>query len=157
MAEGNDGTVVGAEGEAAGELEQLRNALRFEQAKNQVLLEECVAMEEELVNRCLADFESVVGEESREFWREQLLTNRDKATGALRELQRGQAAPAVRRPLHNRAESRPVARDAGGAEQRGAADDRAARIRNRAQEIARAERVPFSVAFRRAEGETASQ
>ena len=32
-------------------------------------------------------------------------------------------------------------------------DDRAAKIRNRAHEISKAERVPFSAAFRRAEKE----
>ena len=35
------------------------------------------------------------------------------------------------------------------------ADDRAAKIRNRAHEISRAERVPFSAAFSRAERELA--
>jgi hypothetical protein len=35
----------------------------------------------------------------------------------------------------------------------GDTDDRAAKIRNRAHEISRAERVPFSAAFRRAERE----
>ena len=35
----------------------------------------------------------------------------------------------------------------------GAADGRAVKIRNRAHEIAKGEKIPFSVAFRRAEKE----
>ena len=39
----------------------------------------------------------------------------------------------------------------------GEGDDRAAKIRNRAHEISKAERVPFSTAFRRAEREIGGQ
>ena len=103
----------------------LGNALRFEQAKNQVLLEQVVALEEEIVNRCMDDFDAVVSDETREFWREQLLTNRDGAMAALGELAQFKAGrqteptPAAghpsregtqswtRRPLHNRAAARP--------------------------------------------------
>jgi hypothetical protein len=134
----------------------LANALRFEQAKNKVLLEEVMALEDEVVNRCMADFDAVVSDETREFWREQLLTNRDAATAALKEMQRGRVAGAegTRRPLHNRATARPVVPAvAGGAAAGGDGDDRAAKIRNRAHEISKAERVPFSAAFRRAEKE----
>lgn len=157
-------TVAGAEPEAERtDTSRLANALRFERAKNKVLLDEVIALEDEMVNRCMTDFEAVVSDETREFWREQMLTNREAATTALGELARAkQATPAAagvaRRPLHNRALARPVvpgvasggtAAPAGGSE----ADERAAKIRNRAQEISRAERVPFSAAFRRAEKE----
>ncbi|MCX6998251.1 MAG: hypothetical protein NTV49_14500 [Kiritimatiellaeota bacterium] len=137
----------------------LANALRFEKAKNKVLLDEVVALEDEVVNRCMEDFDAVVSDETREFWREQLLSNRDAATAALKEMQRNRVAGAdgTRRPLHNRATARPVPGAAGGASastgQGGDTDDRAAKIRNRAHEISKAERVPFSVAFRRAEKE----
>lgn len=177
MSDGTDGkTGTGEAGAGAGgggsgdEVFRLANALRFERAKNQVLLDEVIALEDEMVNRSMADFEAVVSDETREFWREQLLTNREAATVALGELARAmqrEPTPAsghpsregiARRPLHNRSLARPVvpgmasggtASPAGGSE----ADERAAKIRNRAQEISRAERVPFSAAFRRAEKE----
>ena len=183
--EGSAGAAGPAGAPQAGDRERIANDLRFEQAKNQVLLDEVIALEDELANRSLAEFEAVVSEETREFWREQLLANRDVATTALREMsrfmggrgeeERGAVAPraagageglagqaSTRRPLHNRATARPAVRAATGSPVAGASagagasgetDDRAARIRNRAQEISRAERVPFSAAFRRAEKE----
>ena len=71
----------------------LANALRFEKAKNKVLLDEVTALEDEVVNRCMEDFDAVVSDETREFWREQLLTNRDAATAALR---RAPGRPGIR-------------------------------------------------------------
>ena len=155
---------------ATGEVERLANALRFEQAKNQVLLGEVIALEDEVVNRAMTDFDAVVSDETREFWREQLLSNREMATTALGELARakaggtagGAAGAGTRRPLHNRALARPVVPGvASGSEGQGSAagvsDDRAAKIRNRAHEISRADRVPFSAAFRRAEREFGGQ
>ena len=41
------------------------------------------ALEDEVVDRCLGDFEAVMGNASRGFWREQLLTNREPAMAAL--------------------------------------------------------------------------
>jgi hypothetical protein len=166
-----DGAVEGAVGTAT-DIEQLTNSLRFEKAKNEVLLGEVIALEDEVVNRCMADFDAVVSDETREFWRGQLLTNREMATTALTELARAKQGLAAggdgagtRRPLHNRSLARPVAPVAvgGGGAGGGAAaaavseaDDRAAKIRNRAHEICRADRVPFSAAFSRAEREIAS-
>ncbi len=169
-----DGAATGAAG-ATVEIERLANALRFEKAKNDVLLGEVVALEDAVVNRCMADFDAVVSDETREFWREQLLTNRDAATTALTELARAkqmpvtgaaQAGATARRPLHNRTVARPVAPagvGGGGAAAgtgqvgTGESDDRAAKIRNRAHEISKADRVPFSAAFRRAEREISGQ
>jgi hypothetical protein len=135
----------------------LANALRMEQAKNKVLLDEVIALEDEVVNRCMADFDAVVSDETREFWREQLLTNREPAMVALKEMQRCRVSGVEgqgRRPLHNRATARPVVPSvAGGSGVAGDADGQAAKIRNRAHEISKAERVPFSAAFRRAERE----
>ncbi len=143
----------------------LTNALRFEREKNQVLLGEVVALEDELVNRQMADFESVISDATRDFWREQLLSNREAALGALGELAKavGSGPSAVgsgestgRRPLHNRESVRPAMRRgfAGeGAPAEPGADSVAVRIRNRAHELAKVERIPFSAAFRRAEKE----
>jgi hypothetical protein len=171
----SDETKVKEGAGAAAEMETLANALRFERAKNKVLLDEVIALEDEMVNRCMADFESVVSEETQGFWREQLLTNRELATSALRELATAKAGGGgaaaegsqgggagqggTRRPLHNRAMTRPAARQGyvGQAAAVGETEDRAAKIRNRAHEISRAERVPFSAAFRRAEREVRGQ
>ena len=156
----------------AGDAVALANALRFERAKVKVLLDEVIGLEDEIVNRDMADFDAVVSDATREFWREQLLTNRGPATVALGELALAQqrvpaAVPAVapapvvaaRRPLHNRALARPVIPGvaAGGVVAASQDDDRAAKIRNRASAIAKAERVPFSAAFRRAENEVGTK
>ena len=185
-----DGAGAGAV-ETGTEIERLANALRHEKAKNEVLLGEVIALEDEIVNRSMVDYDAVVSDDTREFWREQLLSNREKATVALTELARAKQIPVAgaqagaagsagagtgasaaggagqtRRPLHNRAVARPTAPTtvggggaAAGAGQAGAgvADDRAAKIRNRAQEISKAERVTFAAAFRRAELEVGGQ
>ncbi len=147
-------------------VEALQNALRFEQEKNQVLLDEVVALEDALVNRQMAEFDAVISDATREFWREQLLANREKAEAALRELALAKSGGGQsggdgdgRRPLHNRATARPKARAADGG-QSGAGDGQestAVRIRNRAHEISKAEGVAFSAAFRRAEREVGGQ
>ena len=156
-----DGATAGGDGAAVvpATLEEARVALASEQAKNVALLNEVVALEDEIVNRCMADFDSVVSDESRAYWREQLLANRKGATVALTELAAAKkaavpAAGAARPPMHNRAVTRPVAPAAvGGGGAGGDVAGKAAKIRNRAHEISDAERVPFSAAFRRAEME----
>ena len=189
-----DGTKTnGTGGQPAGtdDHEVLVNSLRFEREKNRVLLEEVVALEDEMVNRLLADFEGVISDDTRAFWQEQLLTNRDGASVALRELaalktevgdrkaeggeQRTEAGgPGSRnpatgearpRPLHNRSLSRPAPR-AGFVGEAAAshagpapsgAESLAVKIRNRAHALCETERIPFSVAFRRAEREVGGE
>lgn len=137
------------------EREFLVNALRFEREKNKVLLDEVISLEDALVNRQMAEFDAVISDDTREFWREQLLANREKAEAALRELVQakvGDGDGSRRRPLHNRATARPVRpgdRESGG----GAAEGKAVKIRNRAHELCKSEGIPFSTAFRRAEKE----
>ncbi len=134
------------------DIETLTNALRFEREKNEVLLNEVVVLEDELVNRQLADFEGVISDETRDFWREQLLSNREAATAALNELQQAKSQGAsTRRPLHNRQTARPVPPGQSG--RTAEADSAAVKIRNRAHELCKAERIPFSTAFKRAEKE----
>jgi len=148
------------------DLEALMNSLRLEREKNEVLLAEVVALEDELVNRQLGDFAGVISEQSKDFWREQLLSNRDSAVMALEELREAKAAVAAagvkdsgalsRRPLHNRETARPVSRSGVMGQSTSVAvdaDSVAVRIRNRAQELSKAERIPFSTAFQRAEKE----
>ena len=135
-------------------------------AMNAQLVEQCVGLEDQLHNRDLADFADVITDESRAFWADQLLANRDGAMTALNAIrgrvavvepvvvpaaQTALAAADVRHPLHNRATTRQIpAAIVGGVAK---PEVNAAKIRNRAHEIAKAERVPFSEAFRRAERE----
>ena len=149
MSEKTDGKTDGAAGAAGGaagagaEVERLSNALRFERAKNEVLLGEVMALEDEFMNRCMADFDAVVSDETREFWREQLLSNRDMASVALTELARAKqglvvapgagGAAVTRRPLHNRSLARPMAPTAVGGGAGGGAP-----VANDADEIGRA-------------------
>jgi hypothetical protein len=146
----------------------LANALSFEKEKNKILLDQVISLEDALVNRQMAEFDAVISDDTREFWREQLLANREKAEVALGELSRlggdggrkpedgGQKPESGgRRPLHNRQTARPVRpgeRDSGGA-----AAGKAVKIRNRAHELSKTEGIPFSTAFRRAEREVGEQ
>lgn len=147
--------------DGAEDMETLANALRLEREKNDLLLNEVVALEDALVNRELEEFADAVSEDTRDFWREQLLSNRDAATMALKELQTARTQSGgtqnTRRPLHNRSTSRPVHRRGlvgeGGATEGPSADSVAVKIRNRAQELCKSERIPFSTAFRQAERE----
>ena len=103
-------------------------------------------------DRELAEFAGLV-DKSWEFWKQQLLQNREQTLAVLRDLVALRAgakpelpvvAPVVA-PLHNRQTARPAVA--------GQTESAAVRIRNRAQEISKAEGVPFSAAFRRAEAE----
>ncbi len=141
-------------------VEDLKNSLAFEKGKNKVLLDEVRKLEDEIVNRTVADFDAVISDQSREFWRGQLLSNRDAAIVALGELQLAKqggvvgADGATRRPIHNRAIARPVPPAVvAGAAGDGVADAKAVKVRNRAHAIAKTERLAFSEAFRRAERE----
>jgi len=145
----------------------LQNSLKQAQEERDALQQELKGVEDEIVNRHLAEFDGVISEGSKGFWAEQLLENREAALTALADIAslraggktasaKGQEAGAdagtqTRRPLHNRATARPVIPGQGGGAT--GSDTRAAKIRNRAHEICKAEKVPFSTAFRRAEKE----
>ncbi len=102
-------------------------------------------------DRELAEFAGLV-DKSWEFWKQQLLQNREQTLAVLRDLAalRAGAKPelpgsAPVAPLHNRQTARtPVA---------GGSESVAVRIRNRAGEIEKAEHISFLAAFCRAEGE----
>ncbi|MDD5708307.1 MAG: hypothetical protein PHR35_20505 [Kiritimatiellae bacterium] len=134
--------------------EELRNRVTELEAENELLLKDVVGLEDEIVNRSLEDFAEVVSEATREFWKGQLIENREAATEALKDLLAMRGAAGGRQPLHNRGAARPAVRTATGeADAAGARVALAGKIRNRAHEISRAEHVPYSVAFRRAESE----
>jgi hypothetical protein len=143
----------------------LQNSLTALQGKYDGLIVNLKAVEGELVNRHMADFEGVISEVAKPFWAEQLVSNRAgalAALGDLRELAEKEevtSAPGketTRKPLHNRATARPAPPSQG--DKTGAdGDSKAVKIRNRAHEIAGAEKIPFGVAFRRAEREVIGQ
>ncbi len=148
----------------------LQNSLRDLQGKHDALATDLKKVEGELVNRHLTDFEGVISDGAKAFWSEQLLRNREGALVALGDMKKGAEArgsvedgrgdAGTRKPLHNRATARPVPTGQGGASpsaSSGSPDGRAVKIRNRAHELVKAERIPFSVAFRRAEKEVTGQ
>jgi phage I-like protein len=145
----------------------LQNSLKQAQDECDALRTELKGAEDEIVNRHLAEFEGVVTEKTKTFWTEQLMANRAGALAALQDLmstrhvsdgkssQRDESPTATRKPLHNRVTARPVIPGVGGSD--GQTESQAVKIRNRAQEIVKSEKVPFSVAFRRAEKEVVGQ
>ena len=159
----------GAAGEGVDErVKSLEEALSLEKAKNEVLMEQVLKSENTLAEKDLEGFADVIPNEDRAFWRGQLLENRENATGILSRMrERVTAAPAAKaeaapaapaapagaapKPLHNR-ETAPRPASAAGAVA-ASPTDKAAKIRNRAQEIARRDGCSFTVAFRAAENE----
>ena len=131
------------------------------QEKYEGLLSDAVAMEDKLTNRELADFSDVIDEASAPFWKEQILQNRSVALEALTALRTRLTpvpppvvVPETRTiPLRNRlaAIDRTVETLASGIPSQDASV--AVKIRNRAHEIAKADGVPFLIAFSRAEKE----
>jgi len=161
----------GAAGEGVDErVKSLEEALSLEKAKNEVLMEQVLKSENSLAEKDVEGFADVIPNEDRDFWRGQFLENRENATAILNRL-RGRVAPAAKaeaapkvgdagpstgsgqvpKPLHNRETApRPGSGQANAAATPG---DRAAKLRNRAQEIARLNGCAFTVAFRCAEQE----
>ena len=157
--------VKGAAGEGVDErVKSLEEALSLEKAKNEVLMEQVLKSENTLAEKDVEGFADVIPNEDREFWRGQFLENRENATAILNRM-RGRVSPAAKpeaavaaaavppvavpKPLHNRETAKPAVAEKGAA---GGAD-RAAKLRNRAQEIARRDGCSFTVAFRCAEQE----
>ena len=153
-------------------VKSLEEALALEKAKNEVLMEQILKSENTLAEKDVEGFTDLIPNEDREFWRGQLLENREAAVGILNRM-RERMAPAVKtetapgaaavppvavppvavpKPLHNREAAKPAVAEKGAAG--GGGGDRAAKIRNRAQEIAHAVGCSFTEAFRRAERES---
>ena len=147
---------------------ELRSALDLERAKNEVLLGQVIQAEDALADRDAEEFADVIPNEDRGFWRGQFLENREAAVGLLNRMRarltpaaRTEAAPAALavppaagpRPLHNRAEAKPAVAEKGLGGAPGPTVERAAYVRNRADQIAKAEKRSYVDAFRRAERE----
>ena len=131
------------------------------QQKYEALLNDAIQLEDNLTNRDLADFPDLITPESQEFWRHQFLTNRDATLGVLKQIRASTPAPtpaeppqpsAPRVPLRNRLADVPRSL-AEIAEPAAPMATVAFKIRNRAAEICKAERINFAQAFARAEKE----
>lgn len=134
------------------------------QAKYEALLGDSAELEKTVANRDLDVFGELITPDTRDYWAGQMLTNRDATTAVLTGLAarlkpadpgpKTDTAPA-RVPLANRVVpgTKPVSEviaDAGADKD---TPDRAAKIRNRAQEIRNATGLPYLIAFERAERE----
>ena len=144
-------------------LEAAQAALATVKIENTVLRNELAKVDEKLANNDLKEFAAVIPAESQGFWRKQLLANRAETlvtlqglVAAKNVLSAAPVPPAVvpPSPLHNRNTARPVPPAVVAGLSVGVVDEaQGAKIRNRAHEIAKADRIPFLAAFRRAERE----
>lgn len=123
--------------------------------------EAAAADAEEIVTNRLAPFSALITDETRPYWREQMLLNREGATAALSAIAAAKTpaatpppvAPAPPVPLANRIAPDP-ARPLAEVLEPTAPEARAAAIRNRTAELRAANpRLSYSDAFNRAEKE----
>lgn len=118
-----------------------------------------------LANRELADFADIIPEARRDFWRTQYLANRADTLAMLTELREQLAAvkPAAKdetgdTPLKNRrlADHTPTAEELAAEQEREDSKAKAKALRNRADVIAKDQKIPFGRAFAQAERELAA-
>jgi phage I-like protein len=137
----------------------IQNSLTKALGERDALQNRITLADKEIVEGHLTEFANCITNDNREFWAGQLMTNRAGALAALKDVLRQKteaatkpAAPTTRTPLHNRSDVHvtPPAADGSGAPQQ---DTQAVKIRNRANELVASEKIPFGVAFRRAEQE----
>ena len=135
------------------------------QQKYEALLADAVQLEDKLTNRDLAEFKDLISPDTEDFWRNQFLTNREGTLAVLGQI-RGSKPPSppaaeapkpvARIPLRNRLADQPRT-VAEVVEPAAATASLAVKIRNRAVELGKAERLPFAQAFARAEKELTPQ
>ena len=136
------------------------------QQKYDALLADAVELEDKVANRDLQDFDDLITPETSDFWKAQLLRNRDESINILLGLRQARGAqPAAAptpepepepqpKPLFRNRLINPVRTMSEIAEETPAASTtRAVKIRNRAQEIRATEKIPYALAFARAEKE----
>lgn len=137
------------------------------QQKYEALMGDAIQLEDKLTNRDLADFPDIITDESQEFWRTQFLTNREGTLAVLGQIRASiPAAPAcpgeaersrvARIPLRNRLADQPRTLTEV-VEPTAPIASIAFKIRNRAAEICKIERLNFAQAFARAEKELSPQ
>ena len=135
------------------------------QAKYEALLADAVQLEDKLTNRDMADFKDLISPDTEDFWRNQFLTNREGTLAVLDQIRSAKPPsppaaeapkPVARIPLRNRLADLPRS-VAEVVEPTAATAALAVKIRNRAVELGKAERLPFAQAFARAEKELTPQ
>ena len=124
--------------------------------KYEALLGEAAGQEAEVANRILADYQDRIPEGTADFWRDQLLANRQATVAVLDKLPKP-AAPAPKppapEPLRNRVPADPGREPVPAEPKQPDNAARAVTIRNRAHQIAREQNVPWNIAFERAAAE----
>ncbi len=135
------------------------------QEKYEGVLQDAVAMEDAMTNRDLSDFSDVIAEDAVPFWKDQLLQNRYGAMEALVNLRNRVYELTAQQPqneyteetrvipLRNRLAAIERTVETVAAEAPAVEETTAVKIRNRAHEIVRSDKVPFIIAFARAEKE----
>lgn len=129
----------------AAETDQLKADLKAANERNDTLAKEAADADfERLKNR--------IPEGKEEAWKGRLLADRADAVAILEDMpERGGAAAGGKPAIHNRAGATPPGGAAGGDDKAKAAEERSARIRNRAHAICREDKVAWPEAWARAE------
>ena len=130
--------------------------------KYETLLADAAGQEAEIANRALAQYADRIPAGTEDFWRDQLLANRAATLAVLDKLPKPAAEPApgpapapepAPTPLRNRLPAAPPARPPV-PDQPGPIDQqKAVAIRNRAHELQKTQRIPYSRAFSQAQAE----
>ena len=132
------------------------------QEKYEELLSQNIERDEAVANRDLDHFSDVIRPETREFWKEALLRNRDMSWAILSGIRESAQPPPAEQPPAPPAPTKPLFRNrlvvaktvAELAEDTPTASiSRAVAIRNRAHQIRSTEKIPYALAFSRAERE----
>lgn len=140
-------------------IQALAGAIANLQQKYDMLLADSMTLEDKVANRDLEDYKDVITEQTADFWREQLIANRDttiEILGGMRQklAEKAQPAQPAPEPLKNRLDNAPTRSIADIAGDKPTNSERALAIRNRATEIRKSDKkVGWSEAFARAEKE----
>lgn len=125
--------------------------------KYETLLAEAAGNDADVANRTLAEYADRIPAGTEDFWRDSLLTNRADTIAALEAMQppapAATPAPAPT-PLANRIQAPNRDPNPAATAPTPADSARAATITNRAHEIMREQRIPFTRAFAKAQAET---
>lgn len=128
------------------------------QQKYDALLADSMALEDKVANRDIEDFGDIVTNDTADFWREQLLANREGTlailTGMREKMKPAPAGEKQSEPLKNRLQDAPNRTLSDIAGQKPTSSERAVAIRNRAAAIRKeSPKTTWSDAFERAEKE----
>ena len=124
--------------------------------KYETLLADSAGQEAEIANRTLDAYADRIPAGTADFWRDQLLANREATVAVLDKLPKNPAPapkPPAPEPLRNRVPAAPDREPVPAEPKRPDNAARAVAIRNRAHQIAKEQDVPWNIAFERAAAE----